>query len=273
MDSELFDLTGRVAVLTGGSGTLGSLMARALLQTGARVCLIGRDLVKAENAARALSPDAGRAMAIAADVTDRAAVEAACAAVLSAWQRVDILVNAAGGNRPDATTGPQRAFFDLSGDAVRAAVDLNLMGTVLPSQVFGRAMAAAGAGSIINISSMAVPRALTRVVAYSAGKAAMENFTRWLAVYMAREVSPGVRVNALAPGFFLAEQNRAMLTDLATGELTPRGRAIVDHTPMGRFGDPAELSGALLFLASDASRFVTGIVLAVDGGFSAWSGV
>jgi NAD(P)-dependent dehydrogenase (short-subunit alcohol dehydrogenase family) len=273
MSSDLFDLSGRVAVLTGGSGTLGSLMARTLLDAGARVCLIGRDLAKARSAAQALSADETRAMAIAADVTERAAMEAACQTVLSAWQRVDILVNAAGGNRPDATAGPQRSFFDLDAGAMRAVIDLNLMGTILPSQVFGRAMAEARSGSIINISSMAVPRALTRVAGYSAGKAGMENFTRWLAVTMAREVSPAVRVNALAPGFFLAEQNRAMLTDLATGELTPRGRAIVDHTPMGRFGDPAELAGALLFLSSDASRFVTGIVLAVDGGFSAWSGV
>jgi NAD(P)-dependent dehydrogenase (short-subunit alcohol dehydrogenase family) len=158
-------------------------------------------------------------------------------------------------------------------DALRATIDLNLIGTLLPSQIFGRAMATAKKGSIINISSMAVPRALTRVVGYSAGKAGMENFTRWLAIYMAREVSPAIRVNAIAPGFFLADQNRAMLVDQTTGALTPRGQSIIDHTPMGRFGDAADLIGVLLWLASDASSFVTGIVAAVDGGFSAFSGV
>lgn len=270
---NLFDLTGRVAVVTGGSGTLGSAMAKGLLDAGASVCIIGRDGDKAAHVAASLSGDGARAMAVAADVTDRDAVQRAADAVLQQWGRMDILVNAAGGNRPDATTNPKQSFFDLPVEAIRATIDLNLIGTLLPCQIFGRAMASAQKGSIINISSMAVPRALTRVVGYSAGKAGMENFTRWLAIYMAREVSPGVRVNAIAPGFFLADQNRAMLVDQATGALTPRGRSIIDHTPMGRFGDPADLIGALLWLASDASSFATGIVVAVDGGFSAFSGV
>lgn len=270
---NLFDLSGRVAVVTGGSGTLGSNMAQGLLDAGARVCIIARDGDKAARVAAALSPDPARVMSAPADVTDEDAVRRAADAVLQAWGRVDVLVNAAGGNRPDATTGPQRSFFDLPMEALRATVDLNLIGTLLPSQIFGRAMAAAQKGSIINISSMSVPRALTRVVGYSAGKAGMENFTRWLAVYMAREVSPAIRVNAIAPGFFLADQNRAMLVDTATGALTPRGQAIIAHTPMGRFGDPPDLTGALLWLASDASSFVTGIVVPVDGGFSAFSGV
>ncbi len=270
---NLFDLSGRVAVVTGGSGTLGGAMAKGLLDAGANVCVIGRDGDKAARMAASLSPDGARAMAVAADVVDRDAVQRAADAVLRRWGRVDVLVNAAGGNRPDATTNPNQSFFDLPMEAIRATVDLNLIGTLLPSQVFGRAMAAAKQGSIINISSMAVPRALTRVVGYSAGKAGMENFTRWLAIYMAREVSPAVRVNAIAPGFFLADQNRAMLVDQATGALTPRGQSIIDHTPMGRFGHPADLTGALLWLASDASSFVTGIVVAIDGGFSAFSGV
>lgn len=272
-DVNLFDLTGRVAVVTGGSGTLGSAMAKGLLDAGASVCIVGRDGDKAAHVAASLSGDGARVMAVAADVTDRDAVQRAADAVLQQWGRMDILVNAAGGNRPDATTSPKQSFFDLPVEAIRATIDLNLIGTLLPCQIFGRAMASAQKGSIINISSMAVPRALTRVVGYSAGKAGMENFTRWLAIYIAREVSPAVRVNAIAPGFFLADQNRAMLVDQATGALTPRGRSIIDHTPMGRFGDPADLIGALLWLASDASSFVTGIVAVVDGGFSAFSGV
>ena len=270
---NLFDLTGRVAVVTGGSGTLGAGMAKGLLDAGASVCIIGRDEAKAAQVASSLSPDHERTMAVSADMTDRQAVERATDAVLKRWGRVDILVNAAGGNRPDATTNPKQSFFDLPVEALRACIDLNLIGTLLPSQMFGRVMADAKKGSIINISSMSVPRALTRVVGYSAGKAGMENFTRWLAIYMAKEVSPDVRVNAIAPGFFLAEQNRAMLVDQTSGKPTPRGQSIIDHTPMGRFGDAVDLTGALLWLASDASSFVTGIVVPVDGGFSAFSGV
>ncbi|MCS7061358.1 MAG: SDR family oxidoreductase [Anaerolineae bacterium] len=270
---NLFDLTGRVAVVIGGSGTLGAAMAHGLLDAGACVCILGRDLRKASRVAGSLSPDPARVMAVSADVTVPVLVEQAADAVIRRWGRVDILVNAAGGNRPDATTDAARSFFDLPFDSIRAAIDLNLMGTLLPCQVFGRLMAQAKYGSIITISSMAVPRALTRVVGYSAGKAGMENFTRWLAVYMAREVSPALRVNAIAPGFFLADQNRAMLVDPATGSLTSRGQAIIEHTPMRRFGEPADLIGALLWLASDASAFVTGIVVPVDGGFSAFSGV
>ncbi|MGQ9814322.1 MAG: SDR family oxidoreductase [Candidatus Roseilinea sp.] len=270
---SLFDLTGRVAVVTGGSGTLGGAMAKGLLDAGASICIVGRDGDKAARVAVSLSADPARAMAVSADVVDADAVQRAADAVLARWGRVDVLVNAAGGNRPDAITNADRSFFDLPLEAVRATIDLNMIGTLLPCQVFGRAMAERQKGSIINISSMAVSRALTRVVAYSASKAAMENFTRWLAVYMAREVSPAVRVNAIAPGFFVADQNRALLIDQATGALTSRGQAIIAHTPMGRFGEPADLIGALLWLASDAATFVTGIVVAVDGGFSAFSGV
>jgi len=270
--TNMFDLTGRVAVVTGGSGTLGGVMAKGLCEAGARVCVIGRDGEKAEKAARGIGGQ-DSAIAVAADVTDLVSVEKAADQVLERWGRVDILVNAAGGNRPDATTNPSSSFFDLSPEAIRAAIDLNLMGTLLPSQVFGRVMARAKTGSIINISSMASMRPLTRVVAYSAGKAGMENFTRWLAVYLAREVSPRIRVNAIAPGFFLADQNRAMLVDVATGNLTARGQAIMDHTPMARFGEPGDLVGALLWLASDASAFVTGVVVPVDGGFSSFWGV
>ena len=269
----VFELNNKVAIITGGSGTLGTSMARGLYEAGARVCVIGRDLEKARHAAHAISTDADRLMGLSADVTHPAEIERASEAVLMRWGQVDILVNAAGGNRPEAITNPKQTFFDLSPDMIRAVFDLNLTGSIIPSQVFGRTMAQQKSGVIVNISSMAASRPLTRVVSYAAAKAAIDNFTRWLAVYMGKEFSPSIRVNAMAPGFFLAEQNRAMLVDTATGELTPRGRTIIDHTPMNRFGEPKDLIGTLIWLTSDASSFVTGIVVPVDGGFSAFGGV
>jgi NAD(P)-dependent dehydrogenase (short-subunit alcohol dehydrogenase family) len=271
MKTALFDLSGKVAVITGGSGTLGSGMAMGLAQAGAKVAIIGRDMAKAQRVAASISAE--DAISISADVIKREDVEHALQTVLSRWGKVDILVNAAGGNRPDAITNPNQTFFDLSPEAMRAVFDLNLTGTILPSQVFGRCMVQAKQGSIINISSMAAGRPLTRVISYAAAKAAVDNFTKWLAIHMAKEYSPHIRVNAMAPGFFLAEQNRAMLVDASTGKLTHRGQAIIDHTPMNRFGDPSDLIGTLVWLASDASVFVTGIVVPVDGGFSAFNGV
>jgi NAD(P)-dependent dehydrogenase (short-subunit alcohol dehydrogenase family) len=268
-----FDLTGKVAVITGGSGTLGTGMAKGLFDAGAQVCIVGRDLAKAQRAAASICPDTARVMALSADVVHTEQVQRVAEEVLTRWGHVDVLVNAAGGNRPDATTNPKQTFFDLSPEAMRAVFDLNLTGSIIPSQVFGRGMAQAKAGVIINISSMSASRPLTRVISYSAAKSAVDNFTRWLSVHMAKEYSPAIRVNAMAPGFFLAEQNRAMLMDTATGELTPRGRSIIDHTPMNRFGTPEDLIGTLVWLASDASAFVTGIVVPVDGGFSAFNGV
>jgi len=206
-------------------------------------------------------------------VLHRDDLEAAREAVLERWGQVDALLNFAGGNRPDATVTPDQPFFDLAEEAFRATVDLNLMGTVIPCQVFGKVMADQEEGVIINVSSMAAIRPLTRVVAYAAAKAALNNFTQWLAVYMAREFSPRIRVNAVAPGFFLTHQNRYLLVDEASGELTPRGRTIIAHTPMGRFGDPEDLIGTVIWLLSDAAAFVTGVVVPVDGGFSAFSGV
>jgi NAD(P)-dependent dehydrogenase (short-subunit alcohol dehydrogenase family) len=186
---------------------------------------------------------------------------------------VDALINAAGGNSPGGTTSGDVSYFDLPEDGLRFVTELNLVGTMIPCQVFGRTMAARGKGVILNISSMAALQPLTRVVGYSAAKAGVSNFTQWLAVYMARECSPAIRVNALAPGFFLTEQNRFLLTDQATGAYTERGQSVIANTPMGRFGDPKELLSATLWLLSDASSFVTGIVVPVDGGFSAFSGV
>jgi NAD(P)-dependent dehydrogenase (short-subunit alcohol dehydrogenase family) len=212
-------------------------------------------------------------MAVAADVLRKADLEAAAHRVLEEFRHVDCLINGAGGNNPKATTAADRPFFDLPEEALRFVTDLNLLGTMLPSQVFGRHMAERKEGVILNISSMNSFRPLTRIPAYSAAKAGVSNFTQWLAVHMAQEYSPEIRVNAIAPGFFLTEQNRFLLTDERTGELTSRGKQIIDHTPMRRFGRPEDLVGTVLLLLSPASRFVSGIVVPIDGGFSAYAGV
>lgn len=265
-----FDITGKTAVVTGGAGVLCSAMCRELAARGAKVAVLDMNAA----AAQALAADLGKgAMGLACDVLDRASLETAGREMLSAYGRVDILINGAGGNKPPATTAPDRTFFDLSADALRWVFELNLMGTILPCQVFGKIMAEQESGVILNISSMNAFRPLTRIPAYSAAKAALNNFTQWLAVHMAQEYSPAIRVNALAPGFFLTGQNRYLLIDPTTDDLTARGRQILDHTPMRRFGLPEDLLGAMLWLVSSASAFVTGVVVPVDGGFSAFSGV
>jgi len=264
-----FRLDNQIALVTGGTGVLGSALCRGLAAAGATVVVVARS---GQNAA-ALAQELG-GVGIAADVLDKAALEAAADQVLAQFGRIDLLINGAGGNRPEATATPGgRTFFDLPQEALQWVFDLNLLGTVLASQVFGATLAAQKSGVILNLSSMASFQPLTRVMAYAAAKAAVNNFTQWLAVYMAQEYSPTIRVNALAPGFFLGEQNRYLLIDEKTSALTPRGQQIIDHTPMGRFGDPQDLLGTALWLLSDASRFVTGVVVPVDGGFSAFSGV
>jgi NAD(P)-dependent dehydrogenase (short-subunit alcohol dehydrogenase family) len=250
-----FGLDDRVAVVTGGTGALGSAMARGLAAAGAHVAVLARR-----------PAEAGDALALTADVMRRDELIAARDRVLERWGRVDILVNAAGGNVPGATLDPGASVFDLREEAFRDVVDLNLLGTLLPTQVFGAAMD--GDGAIVNVSSMAAQRSITRVVGYSAAKAAVENLTRWLAV----ELAPGIRVNAIAPGFFIGEQNRALLLE-PDGSLTERGRTIVEHTPAGRFGEADELVATLIWLCAPGARFVTGTVVPVDGGFSAFSGV
>jgi NAD(P)-dependent dehydrogenase (short-subunit alcohol dehydrogenase family) len=269
-----YDFTGRVVVITGATGVLGGEMACALAGCGASVALLDCNLDPAKGLLDLMGPaGANRALVVAGDVLDQASLDRAAQQILDRFGRVDALINAAGGNKPEATTGAERPFFDLPADALRAVFDLNLLGTILPSQVFGRIMARQGEGTILNVSSMNAVRPLTRIPAYSAAKAGVSNFTAWLAVHMAQEYSPRIRVNAIAPGFFLTRQNEFLLTDKATGGLTPRGQSITAHTPMGRFGRPEDLFGAVLWLLSPASGFVTGIVLPIDGGFSAYSGV
>jgi len=267
------DFTGQTVAITGGTGVLGGEMACALACLGANVAMLDRNVAHAAALMERMGPHASRAAVIETDVLDRASLERALDLLVQRFGRVDALINAAGGNHPKATTGASASFFDLPPDALRWVFDLNLIGTILPSQVFGRAMAADGAGTILNVSSMNAFRPLTRIAAYSAAKAGVSNFTQWLAVHMAREYSPRIRVNAIAPGFFLTDQNRFLLTDETTGELTDRGRTIIGHTPMGRFGQPEDLLGAVLWLLSPASAFVTGIIVPIDGGFSAFSGV
>jgi len=269
---SLFSLQGKVAIVTGGTGVLGGAMAHGLAAAGAKVVILGRRGGKADEVVAAIQANGGEAMPAAADVLDRAQLESARDAVLQQWGRIDILINAAGGNSPDATVFGDVTFFNLKREAITKMLDLNLIGTVLPSQVFGETMAKVGSGSILNISSMAAQRPLTRVIGYAAAKSAIDNFTRWLAVEMSSKYGPGVRVNAVAPGFFVGEQNRSFLLN-PDESLTPRGQQIVAHTPMGRFGEPDELIGAAVWLCSDAARFVTGVVVPVDGGFSAFAGV
>lgn len=268
----LFSLEGKVALVTGGTGVLGGAIAHGLAAAGARVAILGRRAEVAAEVSAAIQAAGGVAMPAAADVLDEAQLRAARNAILQQWGRIDILINAAGGNSPDATVAPDGSFFNMKLDAVNKMLNLNLLGTILPSQIIGEVMAKAGSGSILNISSMAAQRPLTRVVGYAAAKAAIDNFTRWLAIEMCNKYGPGLRVNALAPGFFIGEQNRSFLLK-PDNSLTPRGETIVAHTPMKRFGEPEELIGAAVWLSSDAARFVTGIVVPVDGGFSAFGGV
>jgi NAD(P)-dependent dehydrogenase (short-subunit alcohol dehydrogenase family) len=270
--SKMYDFTGRSVVITGGTGVLGREMAKALVGCGANVALLARNKGKADSLLSAMSGP-GRAIVVPGDVLQRDTLQQAAQAVTAEFGRIDALINGAGGNQPQATTRPDLSFFDLPEDALRYVSDLNFLGTLLPCQAFAKQMVAQGEGVILNVSSMAAMRPLTRVLAYSAAKAAVSNLTQWLSVHLAREYSPRIRVNAIAPGFFLTEQNRFLLTEKETGQLTARGKSIIEHTPMGKFGQPEDLLGAVLWLLSPASAFVTGIVVPVDGGFSAFGGV
>jgi NAD(P)-dependent dehydrogenase (short-subunit alcohol dehydrogenase family) len=264
-------LEDRVAIVTGGYGVLGGTLAMGLGEAGARVAILGRRQDAAELQAEAVRGAGGHAMVVVADVLDSDQVARARDDVLRVWQRVDILVNAAGGNVPRARND-DRPIFDVPIDAFDEVLRLNLHGSVIPAMQFAEVMARQGTGSIINVSSMAASSAISGVMGYSVAKAGIDNFTRWLAVELARKHGGRIRVNAVAPGFFVTTQNRHVLLR-EDGSLTERARTIVARTPMGRLGDPEELVGAVVWLASDAATFVTGTVIPVDGGFSAFSGV
>jgi NAD(P)-dependent dehydrogenase (short-subunit alcohol dehydrogenase family) len=270
---ELFGLSGKVAVVTGGGGVLCGAISRALARVGVKVAVL--DLIP--EAAQAVADDitaaGGEAIAVKANVLERESLEQARDQVLERFGTVDILVNGAGGNKKEATTSPDLSFFDLPQEAFQWVFNLNFIGTLLPSQVFGMVIADKEEGCILNVSSMNAFRPLTRIPAYSAAKAAVSNFTQWLAVHISQEYSPRVRVNAIAPGFFMTEQNRFLLTDEQSGELTPRGQTIIDHTPMGCFGDPDDLIATVFWLLSPGASFVHGTVIPIDGGFSAFGGV
>ena len=268
-----YDFSGKTIAITGGGGVLCAEMARGLARCNANVVILDRDLGLGEEAVSTLAGTRGKHRVFHIDVLDRVAVERAAAAVVAEYGHLDGLINGAGGNNPKATTNPTQSFFDIPKDSIEFVSNLNLLGTILPSQVFGKLMVEQKDGVILNVSSMNAFRPLTRIPAYSAAKAAVSNFTQWLAVHLAQEYSTNIRVNAIAPGFFLTEQNRFLLTDKETGGLTARGHKIIDHTPMGRFGSPEDLLGATLWLLSPASKFVTGVVIPIDGGFSAFSGV
>ena len=265
-------LSGQTAVITGGGGILCSRMARDMAAMGVNIAVLDINKQAAEAVSDDIQKAGGRAIALVCNVLEKPSVEAAAAAVLKEFGQVDILINGAGGNKPAATASPDQSFFDIPAEALQWVFNLNLTGAILPSQVFGRSMAQAKKGNIINISSMSAYVPLTRVVAYSAAKAGITNFTQWLAVYMNREASPDIRVNAIAPGFLLTEQNYFLLKN-EDGSDTPRGQSVLHKTPMNRYGNPEDLVGAVCFLCSDAAAFITGTVLPVDGGFLAFSGV
>ena len=276
---QRFDLDGRTAVITGGGGALCGAMADALGTMGVKVAVLDISLDKAEVRAQAITRSGGIALALGCDVLDAIQLRQCCEANSADWGPPDLLINGAGGNDPRGSTAVEfqepieagtkaQSFFDLDPAGFRHVFDLNFMGTFLTTQAFSRGMVARGRGSIVNISSMSAFTPLTKVAAYSAAKAAVSNFTRWLAVHFSHA---GVRVNALAPGFFMTEQLRFLHIDPATGELLPRARQVIAHTPMGRYGRPDDLIGALVWLLSDASGFVTGVVVPIDGGFSSYS--
>lgn len=269
----MFDISGKIIAITGAGGVLCGTMAKALAKAGAKAAILDLNETAAGQVAEDIRKAGGEAIAVKCNVLDKASVEQAREKIIAEFGTIDTLINGAGGNKKEATTSPDLSFFDMPAEAVRFVFDLNFLGTLLPCQVFGKRMAEKGRGVIINISSMNAFRPLTKIAAYSAAKAAVSNFTQWLAVHMCQNYSENIRVNAIAPGFFLTEQNRFLLIDEKTNEPTPRGKTIIEHTPMARYGKPEDLVGTTLWLLSDATEFVTGIVVPVDGGFSAFSGV
>lgn len=269
---EQFSLAGKVIVMTGATGILGEAMSLAIGQAGAKVAILGRNRERAEERVAAIEAAGGEAMAVLGDVLDEKEMQSAKEAILEAWGTIDGLVNAAGGNIPGATVMPDQNLFDTKIEDTKKAVDLNLFGTIIPTQVFGRIIAEKGKGSIVNISSLTAQRPLTRVLGYTVAKKAVEAYTQWMAVELAQRYGDGVRVNAIAPGVFLTEQNRTLLLN-TDGSYTDRAQKFINNTPFRRLGNPEELTGTLIYLLSDASKFVSGETILVDGGFNAFSGV
>ncbi|MHA1574271.1 MAG: SDR family oxidoreductase [Alphaproteobacteria bacterium] len=270
---QLFSVAGKAIVITGGGGILCGTMARGLAKAGARVAILDISLPAAQKVADDIRAQGGEAIALYADVLDKGTLEKSAQEVLARFGTVDILINGAGGNKKEATTAPDLSFFDLPQDAFQWVFNLNFIGTLLPSQVFGKIMAEKGEGIILNIASVNAFKPLTKIPAYSAAKGAVKNFTEWLATHMSQNYSTKIRVNAIAPGFFLTNQNRFLLIDEQTGETTPRGKTIIAHTPMARYGDPEELMSTVIWLLSPGASFVHGVTVPVDGGFCAFGGV
>ncbi|WP_379092195.1 SDR family oxidoreductase [Pedobacter sp. UC225_65] len=269
---QSFSLKDKVIVVTGGTGILGNSFVNAIVEAGGAVGILGRNVEIANERADAINKNGGRAIALIADAMDEEQLIAARTKILAAFGKIDGLVNAAGGNMPDGVLQPEESIFEMKMDGMKKVLDLNLWGTLIPTQVFGAAIAETGKGSIVNISSMNSKKAVTKVLGYNMGKAAVDCYTQWFAVELANRYGDKIRMNALAPGFFLTEQNRNLLTT-PDGGFTPRGQSVIKQTPFKRFGDPDELKGALVWLLSDASQFVTGAIICVDGGFSIFSGV
>jgi len=269
---QSFSLKDKVIVVTGGTGILGLSFINAIVEAGGTVGILGRNEQVANERADAINKAGGKAIALIADAMNEEQLVAAREKVLDAFGKIDGLVNAAGGNMPDGVLQPEQNIFEMKMDGMKTVLDLNLWGTLIPTQVFGKAIAETGRGSIVNISSMNSKRAITKVLGYNMGKAAVDCYTQWFAVELANRYGDKIRMNALAPGFFLTEQNRNLLTT-ADGGFTPRGQSVINQTPFKRFGDPDELKGALVWLLSDASQFVTGAMICVDGGFSVFGGV
>jgi len=270
---NIFDVKDKCVVITGGAGILCGEIAIGLARLGAKICVVDYDSLRANEVCKKIEAEGNFAIPVEASVLDKKQVKEAFVCALETMGRIDVLINGAGGNKKEATCGAPTTFFELDDEAIRAVFDLNCMGTMIPSQVFGEQMAKQNSGNIINLASMNAFTPLTNIAAYSAAKAAIANFTQWLATYMAQRHSTDIRVNAIAPGFFLTKQNEFLLMDEKTGGLSKRGQQIIDHTPMGRFGAPEDLLGTMAWLISDASKFVTGTTIPIDGGFNAFSGV
>ncbi|MEY8759076.1 SDR family oxidoreductase [Chryseobacterium tongliaoense] len=270
--NEIFSIKDKVAVITGASGVLGGSLAKSFMAAGAKVVAVGRNQETLDARVTELTASGGEAFAVEANVMDIKSLELASQKITAKYGRIDILLNIAGGNIPSATLSPDQSFLDMNIEGWNQVTDLNINGTVYPSYVFGKVMAEKGSGSIINISSMAAYSAITRVAGYSAAKSAITNFTQWLASDLALKYGDKIRVNAVAPGFFIGDQNRAILLN-PDGSFTERSKKVIAKTPMGRFGEAEELNGIVQFLCSDAASFITGALVPVDGGFSAFSGV